>query len=144
MFEARPIDYAIADVTSVAADCGAPPCFRTTVIARRNGAPFTGSSHEPVGGYESGRAIGLLVTFQGGATATDAWDGRSESKTFVYESPTQAVSAEIDPDHVLVLDSRKVNNSRRLVANAPVAANRWSARWMVWLQDVLLSYASLV
>jgi hypothetical protein len=143
-FEERFIDYAVDGVTSVAANCGALPCFLTTVIARRNGAPFTGSSHEPLGGYESGRAIGLRVTFQDGATATDAWDGRSESKTFVYESRTQALSAEIDSDHMLVLDSRKANNSRRLIVNAPVAADRWSARWMVWLQDVLLSYASLV
>jgi hypothetical protein len=137
------IDYAIDRLTSVAGTCRGERCFHTTVVARRNGARFTGSSRAPVGEYESGRAIGLLSTFADGSTAAETWDGRGESRTFEYESRAPAVSAVVDPDGVLVLERRTTNNGLRLVGTAAVAANRWSARWVVWLEDALLAYASL-
>ncbi len=140
----RIVDYAVGGMTSVPADCHGQPCFRTTVVGVRNGAAFTGSRHDPVGPYESGRAINLLVAFENGATARETWDGRSASKPFVFESRARAASALIDPDHVLVLEKRITNNGERLDGRPAAAAVRWSARWVVWLQDALLSYASLV
>ena len=137
------IDYAIGDLTSVAASCQGHPCFRTTVVARRNGAPFPGSARAPIGEYESGRAIALAVTFADGTSASDTWDGRRETMRFEYESRVPAVSASLDPDAMLLLDRRRANNSRRLDSTAAGAAAQWSLRWIVWLEDALLAYASL-
>jgi hypothetical protein len=139
-----PIDYAIDSMTSVAAaDCGFEPCIRTSVGDRRTGTPFTGSSREPVGPYEEGRAIVVETTFEDGTVSRDSWDGRSETMSFTYLTRAPAVKAEVDPDHVLVLDESKTNNSRTAAPRTAAAANRWSARWMLWLQNVVLSYAAL-
>lgn len=137
-------DYAIRDLTTVGATCSGQPCYRTTAVAGRNGAPFTGSSLDAVGPYESGRAVRVAVAFEGGASAVDTWDGRSDAKTFSYESAAPAVSATIDPEDIIALDRRRVNNSRRLGPRPATWMAGWSGRWMVWLQDVFLAYASLV
>jgi hypothetical protein len=51
------------------------------------------------------------------------------------------VSAEVDPGRVLLLDVNYTNNSRTLAPRGREAATKWSLKWMVWLQDLLLSWA---
>jgi hypothetical protein len=119
--------------------------FVTTVVARRHGhAQFTGSSTEPSGGFESGRGVQLVVTFADGQRRIDYWDGRSQQKTLRYRGVSRAVSAAVDPARTLLLDLRQTNNSKTLAPRAGTAATRWAARYMIWLEDLLLSYASLV
>jgi hypothetical protein len=84
------------------------------------------------------------TTFAGGDSIRDFWDGRSQTQTFEYRSPTRAVSAEVDPDGVLLLDRNRRNNGIALETEAArTAASRWSARWMIWLEDALLTYVAL-
>jgi hypothetical protein len=45
---------------------------------------------------------------------------------------------------VLLLDVNLTNNSRTLEPKGPAAATKWSLKWMVWLQDQLLSWAFFV
>jgi hypothetical protein len=119
--------------------------FETTVVARRYGdAQFTGSSTLPVGGYESGRGVALLVTFADGHRQIDYWDGRSREKVFRYRSAARALSAIVDPDRILLLDLQQTNNSKTLAPSAGPAATRWAGRFMLWLENSLLTYASLV
>ncbi len=73
-------------------------------------------------------------------SGTDASGGRRTS----YDRPAQALSAEVDPNRVLLLDVSPTNNSRTLEPQASRAARKWSAKWLVWLQDCLLSWAALV
>jgi hypothetical protein len=61
----------------------------------------------------------------------------------VYQSGARAASAEIDPDRILLLDMHAVNNSRTLTPRAGAAATKWSARWLLWLEDWLLTCATL-
>jgi hypothetical protein len=134
-------DYAVERLESVPANDGS---FETTVVAARLGnALFTGSSGQPSGPFERGRGIAVRVSFADGETRTDFWDGRSALKTFVYRSRTRAESAEVDPDHVVLLDMHPVNNSRSLTPRSGVAATKWSARWLLWLEDWLLTCAAL-
>jgi hypothetical protein len=114
------------------------------VVVRRYGdAVFTGSSAAPVGRFESGRGIAVLVRFEDGEQRVDYWDGRAQEKTFRYRSPARAVSAVVDPDRTLLLDLRQTNNSKTLRPRTSTAASIWSGRYMIWLQDLLLNYASL-
>ena len=64
---------------------------------------------------------------------------------FQIDGQVAAVSAEVDPDRVLLLDANRTNNSRTLRrAPAENAATRWSLTWLVWLQDQLLTYGFFV
>lgn len=135
-------DYGIAAFDSRLQPDGA---FRTTVDVRRFGAGvFSGATAVPDAPFEQGRGILVLTTFADGETVRDTWDGRSRSRTFEYRSPSRAVSAEVDPDRVLLLDVNRSNNGVTLATGpSRTAANRWAARWMIWLEDALLTYAAL-
>ena len=137
----RVFDYGVEDLVSEPDASGA---FATTVVARRYGdARFTGSAARPVGRFEAGRGIALLVTFADGQQQIDHWDGREREKTFQYRSPTRAVSASVDPDRTILIDLRRTNNSITLSRRRGSAASIWAARYMLWLEGLLLTYASL-
>ena len=57
---------------------------------------------------------------------------------------TEAVSAQVDPDQVLLLDTNFTNNSYARQPEGPGAATKWAAKWMVWLQDQLITWAFFV
>jgi len=104
--------------------------FHTTVVVRRYG--------------EGLFPVDVLVTFEDGETLRERWDGRSRWTLFEYDRPARAVSAEVDPDRVLLLDVDYTNNSYTLDPRADEAARKWSLAWLAWLQDVLLTYAFFV
>jgi hypothetical protein len=101
--------------------------FRTTVVARRLG--------------EGTFPVDVLVTFKNGEKVRERWDGRDRWKMFTYERGVEAVSAQVDPERVLLLDIDYANNSRTLEPRGGEAATKWMLKWMVWLQDLLLTAA---
>ncbi|MGH9218411.1 MAG: M1 family metallopeptidase, partial [Vicinamibacterales bacterium] len=104
--------------------------YRTTVVARR------------IGG---GRfPVDVLVTFSDGHQERERWDGQARWQTLSFDRPARAVSAQIDPERVLLLDTNFTNNSRTLEPAADRAATKWSLRWMIWLQDLLMTCAFFV
>jgi hypothetical protein len=104
--------------------------FETAVVVRRHG--------------ESVFPVDVLVRFEDGSTVREHWDGRDRWKLFRYERPVRAASAEVDPDRVLLLDVDTTNNSRTLSPQGGAAATKWSLRWIVWLQDLLVTYGFFV
>jgi hypothetical protein len=135
-------DYAVTDFSSVS---NADGRFDTRVVVSRLGAGvFSGASSPRVGPYESGRGITMAVVFADGERAIDAWDGRDERKVFEYRSASRAQSATVDPDRKLLLDINQTNNSLTMSPRSAVAATRWAARWMLWLEHALLSYGALI
>lgn len=127
------IDYGLTALSSEPQPDG---WYKTTATAQRFGdAVFTGGR---------GRA-GIVVetTFADGETIRDAWDGRSSAATFEYRSRARAVSTVVDPDRVVLLDMNRANNGATLDPQpARTAASRWAARWMIWLEDALLTYVA--
>jgi len=107
-----------------------PGTWRTSVVVRRH--------------QDGVFPVDLVVTFADSAKVREHWDGRDEWKSYVYYRPARAVSAVVDPGRVLVLDVNRTNNSRTLEPEAPRAATKWALTWMVWLQDLLLTYAYFV
>jgi hypothetical protein len=104
--------------------------FRTTVVVRR-----IGEGHFPVD---------VVVTFENGEQVREKWDGQARWQPYEYEKPARAVSVQVDPERVLLLDVNYTNNSITLKPKAAEAADGWTLRWMVWLQDLLLNYSFLV
>jgi hypothetical protein len=124
-------DYAIERLTSEPISApAATGTFRTTVVARRIGA----------GQFP----VDVMVAFENGEQARERWDGRERWRQFTFDRPVKAVSAQVDPERVLLLDTYFTNNSRTLTPARDAAATKWSLRWMVWLQDLFMTSAFLV
>jgi hypothetical protein len=104
--------------------------FRTTVVVRRLAA----------GQFP----VDVLVTFENGEQARETWDGRGRWGVFTFDRSVKAVSAQIDPERHLLLDTNFTNNSYTVTPAGPAAAAKWSLRWMVWLQDLLMTSAFFV
>ena len=88
--------------------------------------------------------VDVAVTFRNGERVTEHWDGVDRWRQYAYDRDAQALSAQVDPNRVLLLDVDYTNNSKTLEPKGADAATKWSLKWMVWLQDCLLSWATLV
>ena len=119
-------DYGVQELTSVRDR----DQYRTTVVVRRYGDAYF--------------PVDVDVRFRNGERASEHWDGRDRWKLYVYDRPSQAISAEVDPQRVLLLDVNVTNNSRTIEPRGRQAATKWAAKWMLWLQDCLLSWAFFV
>ena len=139
-------DYAVSQLTTTAAgprgwlnDGGARrfadrPASQTTwrseVVVQRLG--------------EAVFPVDVLVRFSDRSTVHERWDGRDRWKLFTYDRAAAAVSAEVDPNHVLLLDVNRTNNSRTLEPLAAKASRQWAGRWWLWLQDLVITYGFFV
>ena len=85
--------------------------------------------------------VDVLVTFKGGETVREHWDGKDRWKAYAFERSEPAVSAIVDPERVLLLDVDRTNNSFTTRPRSREAARKWMLKWMVWLQDALAMYS---
>jgi len=104
--------------------------YHTTVVIRRYG--------------EALFPVELLVTFTNGEHVSEHWPGTERWKIYTYDRLSPALSAQVDPNRVLLLDVDFTNNSMTLEPKGGPAATKWSLKWTVWLQDALLSWAALL
>jgi hypothetical protein len=104
--------------------------FRTSVIVRRYG--------------EAVFPVDIAVTFEDGSRVTEQWDGRDRWILYTYDRSSRGMSAQVDPERVLLLDINYTNNSKTLSPKSSEAATKWSLKWMVWLQDAILTWAFLM
>jgi aminopeptidase N len=104
--------------------------FRTTVVVRRFG--------------EAAFPVDVATTFEDGQQILERWDGQDRRAIYVYTRGTRAASVQVDPDRVLLLDVAYTNNSRTLQPRGGEASLKWSLTWMVWLQDLMLTYGFFV
>jgi hypothetical protein len=107
-----------------------PGVFRTTLVVRRLG--------------EGVFPVDVRIRFENGEERRLPWDGRDRWKAFDLETSSRAVSADVDPDRILLLDVNRTNNSASLRPAAAVAARTWSLAWLIWLQDHLVTYGFFV
>ena len=120
-------DYGVESVQSVAAG---KDNFHTDVVVRRYGDGIF--------------PVTVLISFSDGAETRMAWDGGSRWKMLSVDHGSAAVSAQVDPDQILLVDTNFTNNSYTTEPQGPRAATKWAAKWMVWLQDQLLTWAFFV
>ena len=126
-------DYAVESLRSFpvgGADGSGNGVFETTVVVRRHG--------------EAVFPVDVRVTFDDGTRAGERWYGQERWKVLRFTRVAEAVSAEVDPDRVLLLDVNRTNNSVALQPRTTQAARKWSLVWMTWLQDLLITWAFFV
>ena len=104
--------------------------YRTVVVVRRFG--------------EAIFPVDIVTTLRDGEQIAEQWDGRDRRVIYTYERPSQALSVEVDPERVLLLDVNYTNNSATLDPRADEASLKWSLKWLAWLQDLMLTYAFFV
>ncbi len=112
------------------ADADTATLYRTTVVVQRLG--------------EAIFPVDVVTTLRDGERITERWDGRDRRVIYTYERPSQALSVQVDPDRVLLLDVDYTNNSATLEPRADEAGLKWSLTWLAWLQDLMLTYAFFV
>jgi hypothetical protein len=100
---------------------GGPFPFRTTIIARRDGA------HVPQL---------LRVRFEDGSVETTPWDDDVLWRRFTFLKPVRAESAQLDPERHVLLDRDKLNDGL-LVDPDPTASRRYGADFAALVQSLL-------
>ena len=81
------------------------------------------------------------IVREDGHEVRETWDGRGRWKMFVVERRAKLAHAVVDPERKLMLDLDYTNNSRLREEASTLAATKWSSRWMIWLQDLLSTFA---
>jgi Peptidase family M1 domain len=104
--------------------------YRTTLVVRRFG--------------EATFPVTVVTTFADGQQLTETWDGIDRWRLYTYDRPSRAVNVVIDPERTLLLDINYTNNSASIAPRASRAASKWSLKWMVWLQDLMLTWGFFV
>jgi hypothetical protein len=107
-----------------------PSTYRTEVVVRRRGAGVF--------------PVDVLMVFDDGSEVRDRWDGRYRWKLYVEERPARLDYAVVDPERILLLDLYPTNNSRRLEPGDRLPARKWASKWMIWLQDLMATFAFFV
>lgn len=120
-------DYGVQEFRSDRID---DKTFRTSVVVRRYG--------------EATFPVDVVTTFEDGEQVKETWNGQERRAIYVYEKAVRAATVQVDPNHVLLLDVAYTNNSRTLTPSSGKASLKWSLTWMVWLQDLMLTYGFFV
>jgi hypothetical protein len=82
--------------------------------------------------------VELLVEFADGRSRRETWDGRDRWVRFRYRDASRVSRAVVDPDGRIALDVEPANNSwTDESGTARRAARKWSARFLLWLQNLL-------
>jgi len=117
-------DYGVESLKSTRTTQGT---FRADVVVRRFGDGIF--------------PVTVLVNFADGAQTRLPWNGGDRWTLLSAEHRAEAVSAQVDPDQILLVDTNFTNNSYAIEPVGPRAATKWAATWMVWLEDQLLTWA---
>ena len=85
--------------------------------------------------------VDVLMVFEDGHQIRQRWDGEAHWRSFVVERDSKLDHAVIDPERVLMLDLRYTNNSMYAEEPSRLAARKWGSKWMIWLQDLMSTFA---
>ncbi len=86
--------------------------------------------------------VTLEVKFHNGETLREQWDGQDRWHRFTWRKKAKLISAEIDPDHAVLLDRDRFNNSwmrdpdqhaSRKIAGYWMIFTQWFAQLLGWL-----------
>lgn len=88
--------------------------------------------------------VDVRVVFDDGTEVRERWDGRDRHVLFEYLRDSPVRLAEVDPDRVLMLDIHPTNNAMKRRPEPAKPAAKWTARWLIWFQDALSTFAFFV
>ena len=79
--------------------------------------------------------VAVLIKFDNGESVAEHWDGKDRWVRYTYDKKAKLVSAEVDPEHAVLLDKNFFNNSY-------VEKEDTSAKWKIvnywtWITQLL-------
>ena len=77
--------------------------------------------------------VTVEIVFDDGSRLRERWNGVDRWTQFTYTRNAKVVSAEIDPDHAILLDSNFFNNSYRIAVD-PIPARKLTNLWLSFNQ----------
>jgi hypothetical protein len=83
------------------------------------------------------------IVFDDGTHIRERWNGVDRWTKFTYTRTTKIISAEIDPDHTVLLDSNLFNNSYTTASN-PIPARKLTNLWLSFNQLIAQLVAWIV
>jgi len=87
--------------------------------------------------------VEVEIRFSNGEKVREHWDGQSRWTKFTYDKKARVESAEIDPDHKILIDRNLFNNSYVAEPN-PRATRKLSTYWLFltqWLAQAMAWWA---
>ena len=87
--------------------------------------------------------IEVKINFEDGTSILEEWDGISRTHEFKYEGSKEIVSAEIDPDHKIDMDTYLVNNSLT-TKEQTTGIRKYLVKFMVTMQHVMQSLTAFI
>ena len=87
--------------------------------------------------------VTVEIIFDDGTRLRERWNGVDRWTKFTYTRNAKIISAEIDPDHTVLLDSNFFNNSYTTVSN-PIPARKITNLWLSFNQLVAQLVAWIV
>jgi hypothetical protein len=87
--------------------------------------------------------VTVEIVFDDGTRVREHWDGVDRWTEFTYTRNAKVISAEIDPDHVIPLDSNLFNNSYTINRD-PIPARKLSNIWLSFNQFAAQLFAWIV
>ena len=87
--------------------------------------------------------VAVEIVFDDGTRMRERWDGVDRWTEFTYTRNAKVVSAEIDPDHTILLDANLFNNSFTTTSN-PIPARKLTNLWLSFNQLVAQVVAWIV
>jgi hypothetical protein len=81
----------------------------------------------------------VRVRFGDGRQITTSWRP-AQGPTLWFDNATPATDVTIDPDRTNLLDRDYRDNTFAVTPSTDVRIDKWAARWLVWLQQIMLTY----
>ena len=79
--------------------------------------------------------VDILIKFNDGESVTEHWDGKDRWVRYTYDKKTKLLSAEIDPEHAVLLDKNFYNNS---YAREEDTSAKWKiVNYWTWMTQFL-------
>ena len=87
--------------------------------------------------------IEVKINFDDGTSVLENWSGLERTHEFSYEGTKSIISAEIDPDHKIDMDTNLVNNSLT-TKNQTTGIRKYLVKFVVSMQHIMQSLTAFI
>jgi len=133
------VNYSLSSVTTRPHTCDGQPCQETTIEVRRDGQALFRDGDLP-----SSNGLAIEIDFGGAQRSTLWWKGNDDSRRFTFHSASAPIAVTLDPERRVRVDTNALDQRWQAAPGNHARPTKLIAAWMIWLQNVALSYGVLL